>query len=321
MEKNKRIINILLIVIMILVIVGCILAYFYFTKDKTKAIMNPEEIKSMQNEEKLFSVNNYPRVDSSIATFPLAVAYKANFTGKDLSNPTDINELEIEKYSKTSDAYEKLIKRETDLILGTTVTESDKKVAEENGVELEIVPILKEGFVFFVNKSNPVDNLTLEQVQDIYSGKIRNWKEVGGEDKEIIAYQKPENSASQIAMKSLVMRNNKLKEPVKGNISQGTQDIVGVISEYNNEKYAIGYSYYYYVSKMYNKNEVKILSIDGKAPNEENIETGLYGLQTSYYAIIRKDEPQDSDVRKLLNAMKSERGQNIAKEAGYVQNY
>ena len=55
--------------------------------------------------------------------------------------------------------------------------------------------------------------------------------------------------------------------------------------------------------------------------NYDNIKTGLYNLQTAYYAVIRKDENQDSNTRKLLNAMKSERGQNVAKEAGYVQNY
>ena len=44
-------------------------------------------------------------------------------------------------------------------------------------------------------------------------------------------------------------------------------------------------------------------------------------LQTAYYAVIRKDEPENSNTRKLLEAMKSKRGQNVAKEAGYVQNY
>lgn len=320
MEKNKRIINVLLIIIMILVIVGCILAYFYFTKEKTKAIMNLEKLEAIQNQEKLFSVDNYPRVDGSTAMLPLAVAYKANFTGKDLKNPVELEELEIEEHSKTGNAYNKLIKGETDLILVTAEPRDYKEFVEKTGIELEIVPIIKEGFVFFVNKNNPVDNLTLEQVQDIYSGKIRNWKDVGGEDKEILAYQKPENSASQIAMTSFVMKNNKLKEPIKEDISQNMQDVVGVVSEYNNEKYAIGYSYYYYVSEMYNKDEIKILSINGKTPNKENIETGLYDLQTTYYAVIRKDEKQDSNVRKLLNAIKSERGQNVAKEAGYVQN-
>ena len=66
---------------------------------------------------------------------------------------------------------------------------------------------------------------------------------------------------------------------------------------------------------------MKLLSINGTAPTYDNIKTGLYNIQTAYYAVIRKDEPKDSNARKLLNAMKSERGQNVAKEAGYVQNY
>ena len=72
---------------------------------------------------------------------------------------------------------------------------------------------------------------------------------------------------------------------------------------------------------MYSSNTMKLLSINGNAPTYENIQTGIYDIQTAYYAVIRKNEPEDSDARKLLNLMKSERGQNVAKEAGYVQNY
>ena len=55
MEKNKRITNILLVVIVILVVAGCVLAYFYFTKDKTKPIINPEERSTIQNQEDIYS--------------------------------------------------------------------------------------------------------------------------------------------------------------------------------------------------------------------------------------------------------------------------
>lgn len=314
MEKNKSIINVLLIIIMVLAVAGCVLGFFYFTKDKTKPIINPEEKKAIQNQEKIFSEKDYPRIDGSTATLPLAEAFKANFTG------TDINEVEV-THNKTHNAYVNLINGDTDLILVTYPSEDEQKLAEEKNVELEIVPIVKEAFVFFVNKENPVDNLTLEQVQDIYSGKIKNWKEVGGEDEEIIAYQRPENSGSQSGMLALVMQGKKMMEPTTETVAQSMIDIVDVISDYNNGKTAIGYSYYYYATTMYTKDTMKLLSINGTAPTYDNIKTGLYDIQTAYYAVIRKDEPEDSDARKLLNAMKSERGQNVAKEAGYVQNY
>lgn len=306
MKENKWVINVLLIIIMILVVVACVAVYMCATRGVE--IIEPRE------EETLFSKENYPRIDGSTATLPLAKAFKANFTG------TDISETEV-KHSKTHNAYVNLINGETDLILVTYPSEDEQKLAKDNDVELEIVPIVKEAFVFFVNKDNPVENLSLSQIQQIYSGKIKSWKDVGGEDSKIVAYQRPENSGSQSGMLELVMQGIKMMEPTKETISQSMADIIDVISDYDNGKNAIGYSYYYYATTMYTSDAMKLLSVNGIKPTYENIQTGLYDIQTAYYAVIRKDEPENSDVCKLLNAMKSARGQNVAKEAGYVQNY
>ena len=314
MEKNKRITNILLIVIVILVVAGCVLAYFYFTKDKTKPIIDPEERKALLNQEQLFTADNYPKIDGSTATLPLAEAFKANFT------KTDIKDVNV-THTKTHNAYVNLINGDTDLILVTYPSEDEQKLAKEKNVELEIVPIVKEAFVFFVNKSNVVNNLTLEQIQKIYTGQIKSWKDVGGENQRIIPFQRPENSGSQSGMLSLVMKGQKMMDPTTETLAYTMADIVDVISDYNNGKYAIGYSYYYYANTMYSKDNMKFLAVDGIEPTYDNIKNGLYGIQTAYYAVIRKDAAKDSDARKLLEAMKSERGQEVAKEAGYVQNY
>ena len=310
MEKNKIRINILLIIIVILVVVACIMGYLYFTQEN---VVEEKESKK-ENINPIFTVDNYPRIDGSTATLPLAEAFKANFTGK------EINEIEV-KHSKTHNAYVNLINGDTDLILVTYPSEDELNFAKQKGVELEIVPIVKEAFVFFVNKENKVENLTLEQIQQIYSGKIKNWKLVGGADAEILAYQRPENSGSQSGMLSLVMKGIKMMEPITETVAQGMIDIVDVISDYKNKDTAIGYSYYYYITTMYTSDEIKLLSVNGVEPTYDNIKNGLYNIQTAYYAVIRKDEPENSDTRKLLNEMKSERGQNVAKEAGYVQNY
>ena len=66
--------------------------------------------------------------------------------------------------------------------------------------ELVKVPIGKEAFVFFENKDNPVTNLSSKQIRDIYSGKITNWKEVGGKDEKIQGTNVPETSGSQSAL-------------------------------------------------------------------------------------------------------------------------
>lgn len=304
--QNKWVINVLLVIIMILVIIACIVTYMCFTNDI--------EIIEPQKEEILFSKENYPKVDGSTATLPLAEAFKADFTG------TDINEVDVE-HSKTHNAYVNLINGNADLILVTYPSEDEQKLAKDNNVELEIVPIVKEAFVFFVNKENPVENLTLSQIQNIYSGKTKNWKDVGGDDSKIVAYQRPENSGSQSGMLELVMKNVKMMRPTTETVSQSMADIIDVISDYDNGKNAIGYSYYYYATTMYTNDTMKLLSVNGIKPTYENIQTGLYDIQTAYYAVIRKDEAENSNARKLLNAMKSSRGQNVAKEAGYVQNY
>ena len=314
MEKNKRIINILLVIIVILVLVACVLGYIYFTKEKTKPIIDPEEKKAIQNQEKIFSLENYPKIDGSTVTLPLAEAFKANFTG------TDIKDVNV-SHSKTHNAYVNLINGDTDLILVTAPSEDEKKLAKEKGVEFEIVPIVKDAFVFFVNTDNPVESLTLEQIQNIYSGDIKNWKDVGGENERILAYQRPENSGSQSGMLELVMKGKKMMKPLTETVSQTMEDIIDVISDYSNGKNAIGYSYYYYATQMYTNDKMKMLAVNGIDPTYENIKTGLYELQTQYYAVIRRNEEQNSETRKLLNAMKSERGQKVAKEAGYVQNY
>ena len=126
MEKNKRVINILLIVIGILVVVGCVLGFVYFTKEKTKPIIDPEEKKAIQNQEKLFSLETYPRIDGSTVTLPLEEAFKADFTG------TDIKDVDV-THSKTHNAYVNLINGDTDLILVTYPSDNEQKLAKEKG--------------------------------------------------------------------------------------------------------------------------------------------------------------------------------------------
>ena len=197
-------------------------------------------------------------------------------------------------------------------------------MAKDAGVELEVTPVVKEGFVFYINSQNPVESLTIEQIQDIYTGKITNWKEVGGEDKEIRAFQRPDNSGSQTGMYSLVMKDKEIMEAPKENLVDTMYDIVNLVSSYDNGLNSIGYSYYYYATTMYDtldatvKDRIKFLGINGIKPSNETIMDGSYPLNTAYYIVTRKDN-NDEKVKKLFDAMLSTRGQNVAEEAGYVR--
>lgn len=303
---NKKVRAIITIIVMIIIVGGCIFAYTKYAKKDNNNIST----------EPIFTLENYPKVDASLATQPLTNAFIKNFTGKDV-NEENLN------YTNTHPGYVKLINGEADLIVVTEPSEEELNLAKEKGVELEVIPVVKEGFVFYVNGQNKVDNLTLEQIQKIYTGEITNWSEVGGDNEKIIPYQRPTNSGSQTGMLSLVMKNKKIMDPVK-NIVETMEGIIKVVADYNNGKNSIGYSYYYYATTMYDKIDssiaqgIKLLGVNGVKPSYDTIKDGSYPIQTAYYIVINKNEPENSNTRKLVNAMLSERGQNVAKEAGYV---
>ena len=113
--------------------------------------------------------------------------------------------------------------------------------------------------------------------------------------------------------------------PVKENIATSMSDIIGVVSNYDNGANSIGYSYYYYATTMYDTEEsevtngIKLIGIDGVKPIDETIQNETYVLNTAYYIVINKAEEENSNVRKLVEAMLGKRGQNVAEEAGYVR--
>lgn len=314
MGKKSRVL--ITIFVMIIVIGGCIFAYMKLGK-KDNQVANTNQISEEPiSTEPIFTLENCPKVDASLATQPLTSAMIKNLTGEDVKDE-DLN------YSNTHPAYVKLINDEVDLIVVTEPSEEELALAKEKGVELEVIPVVKEGFVFYVNGNNKVESLTLEQIQKIYTGEITNWSEVGGDDEKIIPYQRPTNSGSQTGLLSLVMKDLEVMDSVK-NVISTMEGIIKVVADYNNGKGAMGYSYFYYATAMYNlidensENGIRLLGVNGVKPTYESIKDGSYPIQTAYYIVINKNEPEDSDTRKLVDAMLSARGQNVAKEAGYV---
>ena len=299
-KENKKTLGLILIII--LIVVSCIGLFFVLIN------LNKEEKVS---DEIIFTKENLPRVDASLATQPLVDAFMLNFTGK------TTEELNIE-YTNTHPGYVKLVNNETDLIVVTSPSEEELELAKEKGIELDVTKVVNEGFVFFVNKENEIDNVTLEQIQKIYTGEITNWKELGGPDREIIAYQRPVNSGSQTGLINLVMKGLQIKIPtVKESVELTMAGIVDYVADYENGIDAIGYSYYYYANEMYWNDGLKYLGINGVKPNYQTIQNETYPILTAYYIVTRKGETNEN-VLKLKEAMLSKRGQVVAREAGYV---
>ena len=278
---------------------------------------NPEVIdkdtEKEQDKTPIFTLENYPKVDASLAIHPLVNSIASNFLG------IPKTELNFE-YTKTrsSTVYKNLIDKKVDVIFAAEAAKEDLEYAKSQNVELKIIPTTSSAFVFIVNTENPVENLTLEQVQKIYKGEITNWKEVGGNDEEIIPYQRPNGSGSQTAMISLVMKDENLMTAPKMKIEAEMGGLIDAIAEYDNAKNAIGYSYFYYVNTMYKKDTVKMLAINGVKPTIETIKNGTYPIYTNGFIAYRADEQEDSNVLKWVDTVLSERGTKIIEDNGYV---
>lgn len=343
MKKHSQAVQLAIAAAVIVVVAaGCVAAYAYFTKSwffkpaaaapaQTSAAASASASTSTSVQKQtppivmpatapLFTTANYPRVDASTATQPLALAFMKDFTGTTTIDSSKLG------FTQTDQAYTRLIQGKVDLILVTSPSKDELARAKKAGVQLEVTPVVNEGFVFFVNQNNPVSSLTVAQVQDIYQGKITNWKQVGGKDEKIEAYQRPVNSGSQTGMIGLVMKGKPLMQAPIKDIIKEMSDIVNIVADYSstNSVRGIGYSYYYYATTIYQDvnataaNNVKLLKINGVAPSTDSIKSGHYPFHTAYCLVINKAATTDSPARKLKADMLSNRGQTTALEAGYV---
>jgi phosphate transport system substrate-binding protein len=189
-----------------------------------------------------FTSENMPRIDGSTATIPLISAVRSVLLG--IAREDDVT------VSGTDNAYVNLIDGGADVLLVYEPSPDTLDYAEGQGVELEMAPIGKDALVFLVNVKNPVLSLTEEQLVDIYSGKITNWKDVGGQDGEIRAYQRQLLSGSQTMMNKLVMKGTPMAEAPADYVIGEMGTLVDAVAVYDGAENAIGYNVYFYVSRM-----------------------------------------------------------------------
>lgn len=243
---------------------------------------------------------NLPVIDGAAALYPVFSAFvnavypetSCSFDGENFTPESAL------QYTNTRGAYKSVVDGTADIIICASPSEAQLAYAKENGVQLEFVPIGCEAFVFIVNKENPVDNLTVEQVRGIYSGKYKNWSVLGGENTPIAALQRNEGSGSQTAMLSFMNGEEiKAKNSVFGR--------------------AIGFSFRFYVEGIVEDGNIKMLSLDGVYPNAENIRNKTYPIVGEIYAVYRKDNSNEN-VSHLIDWMLSAEGQKIIEESGYI---
>ena len=261
--------------------------------------------------ETLKLTDNLPIIDGATAAFPV---YSA-FVNAVYPNTTKIND-GVFMYNNTVGGYKALAERNTDIFIGAAPSEKQIEYAEECGTAFEYTQIGWEAFVFFVHKDNPITSLTADEIRGIYSGEITNWSEVGGNDENIVPFQRNEGSGSQ-SMMLRFMGDVPLVEPDMEMVSGFMSMIVHEVASYKNETNSIGYSFRYYIEGIVRHPDIKMIAIDGVAPTVENIENTLYPIIAPVYAVTYANNP-NPNVKALIDWMLSDEGQYIIKESGYV---
>ena len=298
----KRVATMLIVLLIaMLVFSGCT------TKQQSHQIDVPKKV-SLQ-----LSLDEYPRMDGSTANLPMMAEI--------MSRVCDITLEEAEELTsctKTSNAWSNIANGNADILLVYEAAEDTKAYLDTVGTELEITPLGRDALVFINNEQNSVNNLTQQQLIDIYTGNVTNWNEVGGEDLEIIPYQRVATSGSQSLFMKLLMKDIvPMDAPMELRPAEMGM-LIDELARYNNEGNALGYSVFYYASYMYQQPGLKMIAVDGVQPSDETIADGSYPLLNEYYLVIRADEPEDSPARQLRNWILTDEGRAAIIEAGYI---
>lgn len=242
-----------------------------------------------------------PVIDGAAALLPVYAGFVQSIYPEDsvIFNGEDYDAKSAMHYTNTRGAYKDIVDGNADIIICAQPSDEQLAYAKEKGVELELVPIGSDAFVFIVNANNPVSDITIDQIKGIYSGKITNWRELGGKNVPIAAMRRNKNSGSQTALEKIMGDT-----PIK-------PDYTALFGS------PIGFSFRYYVTGMLAEGGVKILTINGVAPTTETIADGSYPIAGNIYAIYRKGETNEN-VQKAIDFMLSPEGQKIVEKSGYI---
>lgn len=260
-----------------------------------------------------FTRENFPRLDGSTATAPLGRAIAAVLLGESEDEVSDLI-----NFSRTTESYRELMRGNRDLVIAAEPNEAVFDEMKEAGFEIEMEPFAMDALVFMVNAGNPVESLTLEQLRGIYTGEITNWSEVGGEDAEIVAFQRNAESGSQVLMEKLVMDGTEMIDPPEGYMLSSMGGLMDAVKGYDNSSNAIGYSVYYYAHDMQMADGLKLIAVDGVEPNQDTIRSGDYPFLNPYYVAIDAAEPENSMTRVLFDWILGPDGQKLVDMQGYV---
>ncbi len=190
---------------------------------------------------------------------------------------------------------------------GTVDIGTASRELTESDPELLTHIIARDGLAFIVHPANPVNSLTIEQLRDIYSGRITNWSQVGGDDRTVHVSAREEGSGTRTTFEDIIM--DKDTRVVRNSILQSSNG--ALLRVVNSDPAAISF-----ISFGYLDDTVKALAIDGVAPTGDNAQTGAYPLVRPLY-FLTKNQPEGI-VKIFIDYCTGNEAQSIISGEGYI---
>ncbi|MCM2272591.1 MAG: phosphate ABC transporter substrate-binding protein [candidate division Zixibacteria bacterium] len=187
--------------------------------------------------------------------------------------------------------------------------EIDKLKQRFNSQGVEI-PVARDGLAVYLNAENPIAELTVDQLRLIYLGTITNWKEVGGPDQRIILYGRENSSGTYSFFKDNVLKGKDFAAQTQ--TLPGTAAVVNAVAK---DKFGIGYGGAAYAKGVKYAKLKQTAEAPGYEPNLETVRSGDYPLSRYLFWYLR-NKPQ-GDVKKLVDFVLSNEGQEIVNKVGY----
>lgn len=178
---------------------------------------------------------------------------------------------------------------------------------EETAKGLKGTVLAYDGIAVIVNNENPVKDLTIETIAKIYTGEITNWKDVGGNDAEIVLIGREANSGTRDGFESVVGVEKQCRYRQE---LTATGDVISAVAGNPN---AIGYA-----SVASVKDTVKALKVEGVTPNEDTIKNGTYKIQRPFVLVTKEDTKLSDTAQAFYDYCLSEEAKEIITNAGVV---
>ena len=180
-----------------------------------------------------------------------------------------------------------------------------KEEEKEKGLEGTILAY--DGIAIIVHPDNPVADLSIETIAKIYTGEITNWKDVSGNNGEIVLIGREANSGTRDGFESITDTEDKCKYRQE---CTSTGDVITAVSSNPN---AIGYA-----SLASVKDSVKAVSVDGVTPSEATVKDGSYAVQRPFVLITKEDTKLSENAQKFFDYITSEAANEVISGAGVV---